>query len=104
MITPRCFIIIMVAALVFVVLYILSIACCRHIFDEKNIDSNIITFLITAIPILNFVMAIKAVNWKKLKDDIFRNQKDRYKNDDCTYCYFSNSFYCTVLCKCILLQ
>jgi len=74
MISPSCFVIIFVSTLILFILYVISIVSCSIYFQKINIDVSIITFLISITPILNFIIALKAVDWKNIKEIFIKDQ------------------------------
>ena len=74
MISPSCFVIIFVSTLILFILYVISIVSCSIYFQKINIDISIITVLISITPILNFIIALKAVDWKNIKEIFIKDQ------------------------------
>ena len=74
MISPSCFVTIFVSTLILFILYIISTVSCSIYFQKINIEANIITILIAFIPILNFIIALKAVDWKNVKEVFIKYQ------------------------------
>ena len=66
----------MIIAIILIVsvLYVGSLGSCIKYFTDKNIGFNIITFFMALCPILNFIVALKIINWKQLKR-IFKNSE-----------------------------
>ena len=76
MISPSCFVIIFISALILFILYVISAVSCSIYFQKINIDVSIITFLIAITPVLNFIIALKAVDWKNVKEVFIKDQED----------------------------
>ncbi len=74
MINPVTVFLLIILFVFLIVLYALCVKCCCDYFDDKKIDQNIITILIVLVPILNFIIALKAVNWKNIKK-IFKSEE-----------------------------
>ena len=80
MINPGTFILLFLLFIFLVILYAISVKCCCNYFDDKDIDVNIITLLISLTPILNLIVALKDVNWENVVK-IFKNNSEQISKE-----------------------
>jgi len=67
-------VLIIISIILLIIIYAVCVKLCCDYFEEKDIEANIITILMASIPILNFIIALRAVNWDDVKR-IFKSDK-----------------------------
>ena len=67
-------VLIIISIILLIVIYAVCVKLCGDYYDEKDIEANIITILMAFIPILNFIIALRAVNWDDVKR-VFKSDK-----------------------------